>query len=248
MKESAPIVRPPLPAPRRATACRWSGRHPGRPNFFLPWRISWRSWRLGGSLRSCLSLGEACNPLPWQTECRAATLKLFHCIVVMGAAMGSGCGGNEEAPAPGTTDARSDDPSTPATTDADCPAEASPFQSPFGCYSTDPCGSMQYPRSPKDCPSPQQLECNDPAGCRCDLTAPLSPADCPIAAQFNCAVWGTPSCGCQCYADAALDPTACGCDGGASGDASAVCPYGLWECRSYDPPVGCECRIAIAIL
>jgi hypothetical protein len=176
-------------------------------------------------------------------------LKLFHCIVVMGAAIGSGCGSEETAAPSGAPDAPSDDPAVPAA-EGGCPGDGAGLSlSTSGCFSTDPCGSAQAPLRPEDCAKPQQLICDPSDSCRCDLGAPEVATDCPFTAQFDCADWLQP-CGCQCDADAAVDPSACGCDAGTANDAAVLCPFGQWYCHTYDPPVGCECSrpIAVAIL
>jgi hypothetical protein len=176
-------------------------------------------------------------------------MKLFHCIVVMGAAIGSGCGSKEEADPPGGSDGSSDGPAILTASEGGCQGDGSEgFLYVVGCASNDPCGAPQAPRRPQDCPLPQELECNPvTSSCQCDLAAPLSATDCPLTAQFRCDDWLQP-CGCKCVVDAALDPSACGCDTGAATDAASGCPGGTWACHSYDPPVGCECRIVVAIL
>jgi hypothetical protein len=179
--------------------------------------------------------------------------KLFHCVVVMGAAVGAGCGGRQTATEGADGSAASPDAAEVAEgggavslTSVD--ACAGPFLAGYGCSST--CrGTPDAPTSPLDCAHAQDLEC-DAGTCQCDPAAPLAATDCPATGQFTCDEW-SPLCGCRCNDAAVLDPAACCGDAGI--EAGSGC-YNLnggleWSCQSYDPPVGCDCRrIVIGIL
>lgn len=187
-------------------------------------------------------------------------MKLFHCIVVMGAAIGAGCGG-EAAPAPsdpadgsagGPASERSagpgQDDASQRASDSGCFPDGGTssngfnFTVPAGCGYGDPCaGTPDDPLSPAQCAHPQQLQCSNAGpytsvstthGCTCDRTAPLAPTDCPETTQFHCVDWTSP-CGCWCDPGAPASADAC------TGPRPDAAPP--WTCHSYDPPVGCAC-------
>jgi hypothetical protein len=185
-------------------------------------------------------LGDALLPIFWESEARhpnvRANVKLFHCVVVMGAAIG--CGGAVES-ATGTPSAGSDDAGArgPDATvaepetgrDACDPNMGQGIAIPPGCFYRGECrGSPSAALGPADCEKPQQLDCTGPGGCQCNPTSPLVPTDCARTEQFTCADWTQP-CGCRC------DVNAPSPDGG-------TCQV---FCHSYDPPVGCWCSVPI---
>jgi hypothetical protein len=160
-------------------------------------------------------------------------MKLFHCVVVMGAAMGGGCGVEEDARTATSADA---DGSNDATALGTAGNDASVIIDPA-------CTGVSV------CAQPQQYQC-DGATCVCDPSSPLSPADCPQTAQFECTNFAS-NCGCRCNLEAGTDPLACCGDAGM--EAGAPCSnyntYLQWSCHSYDPPVGCDCRrLVVGIL
>ncbi len=184
-------------------------------------------------------------------------MKLFHCIVVMGAAMGAGCGGEGAPTASPVRDGAAGGPAgdgplgsseDAAVTDSGCFPETAPpvngFSAPvpLGCEVAGPCdGTHEDPLGPGQCAHPQQLQCaNAPPyptvstthGCTCNTTAPLVPTDCPQTTQFNCIDWTSP-CGCWCEPNSPTAPSDC-----THAPPEAGSP---WTCHSYDPPVGCEC-------
>lgn len=171
-------------------------------------------------------------------------MKLFHCVVVLGAAVG-GCG------------ARSSEPSTRSEAGSGGAAEQS-GNSPGGAVTAaggsgavsaggsagslfvDPDPLYPYchrtrradddpnaPAEPADCSAPQQFICDQI--CRCQTSAPLVPTDCANPSQFTC-LEREPDCGCVC------DPT--------GPLTEQDCSHG-WSCVSYDPPVDCQCRSVI---
>jgi hypothetical protein len=174
-------------------------------------------------------------------------MKLFHCIVVMGAAMGAGCGAREVSAFP------PEDGGPDASPDGESPADACPDAGSFlpgpGCQYVGVCpaGTPLAPRGPFDCAHPQELQCSYVSSppCVCNAGAPLAPTDCATTAEFLCDDWTLP-CGCRCAPQAPPSPEACGCDAGAPTDAGPVpCSRGIWYCHSYEPPVGCGCSVPI---
>jgi hypothetical protein len=188
--------------------------------------------------------------------------KLFHCVVVMGAAMGTGCGSTGLV----TMDGGGDAPGSAASSSGggaaggfgadgdpgDAAAQGCIVQSALGyntgCTYPGTCrGTPDAAYGPNDCVHPQDLVC-DPATaptCQCVAGSPQSAADCPVPAQFTCDDWTLP-CGCRCVPDAPTTASQC-CpvaDAGAdAGDASAPPPYCAtpFTCHTYDPPTGCAC-------
>jgi hypothetical protein len=147
--------------------------------------------------------------------------RLFHALVVVGAGIGSACGGQSRASA----DRRGPDELPPVVLAED--------------------GGV-IPRSdafwPNECASYAQFRCDRYApleGCRCDDAAPLGPEDCGGAARFFCEAFVCPpgeTCAsgfnveCECRPDAPLAPE--DCPGGA----------GQFECRYDNPRRSCSCN------
>jgi hypothetical protein len=186
--------------------------------------------------------------------------KLFHGVVVMGAALGAGCG-MSKPDEPSSTAGSSGDGGTSALAGGGGAAGSAQSGSgggaAVGTGGTDVInicndgsvgctqpggGTPMNPLGPSDCAMPQQFipayQCGGAnTASRCDTTAPLTPSDCAHTYQFVCADWSS-NCGCR-------------CDSTAPGDVS-VCTAGrspMLLCYSYDPPVGCSCvYLAPAIL
>jgi hypothetical protein len=187
-------------------------------------------------------------------------MKLFHCIVVMGAAVGAGCGGEAASvaadpadgsaggPASDRAAGRAPDGASQLGADGGCSPDVGTESNGFnltvqvGCGYDDPCsGAPDDPLGPAQCTHPQQLQCanagpyrivSTPHGCTCDTTAPLVPTDCPETTQFHCVDWTSP-CGCWCDSSAPASSDAC-----TAPRPDAAPP---WTCHSYDPPVACVC-------
>ncbi len=190
-------------------------------------------------------------------------VKLFHCIVVMGAAMAAGCGSATETGSHGPDASGVGTPKGDASTgggddggsgDAtDCTKVVNQFGPVIGCSNLGSCrGTREAPSSPLDCDHPQQLQCggaSTPTGCVCADGAPLLPADCPNAAEFTCDDWTQP-CGCACVTGAPTDASQC-CPilDASTPDAADAAPAPtpacdtIWSCHTYDPPTGCACRM-----
>ncbi len=178
-------------------------------------------------------------------------MKLFHCIVVMGAAIGAGCGGGAGVGGTNRPEGGSDAGMPDAFSgagDAACVQDTGVGfgVTPGSCSYSGACrGTAAAPLGPQDCAHPQQLECNPGSPtCDCNASAPLVPTDCAATGQFFCDDWSQP-CGCHCQASAPGDPSRCGCDAGVATDAAVSCGLETWVCHSYDPPVGCGCSVPI---
>jgi hypothetical protein len=204
---------------------------------------------------------------------REPAAKLFHCVVVMGAAMGSGCGSGHLVDADAGADAAGAGGSSGGAGAssggaggsssgfgaADCDAGAIVFSN-YGCMNMTVCpGTPDAAISPADCQHPEDLRCgvpSSPTGCVCIPGAPHTAADCPDPAQFICDDYAMP-CGCQCVANAPTGPEQCcpaldaSADAADAGDGSvadaAFVPAPSCQtpftCHSYDPPTGCACRM-----
>jgi hypothetical protein len=146
--------------------------------------------------------------------------RLFHTVVVVGAAIGVGCGGQSRTKDDGSVD-----------------GELPPV------VLADDGGVIPRPDAfwPNQCASYAQFRCDRYSpleGCRCDETAPAGPNDCGGNARFFCESFVCPpgetcanrkNVGCECRADAPLTPEDCP-DG-----------PGQFECTYTDPPESCSC-------
>lgn len=174
--------------------------------------------------------------------------RLFHVLVMMGAALGGGCtsrpvgdtdagtGGTGQASTGGTADPTTGGPAaTTATATTGEPATTGPAGTSTGVV--DPSGGSSTGGpidEPEDCAAPQQFKCEsyEPnTHCTCDPNAPLTPDDCAHPAQFFCEGWWLfPQTGCFCDEDAPLKPE--------------DCPVpSAFNCSEYDPEfVSCQCE------
>lgn len=170
---------------------------------------------------------------------RGNAFKLFHSVVVLGAALGTGCGqtSGSESDAGGqsssTGGAGGQAGSTGGLSIGGIIDVTTP--SPRSCdYVGGQRGTADAPLGPADCAAPEQLNCRFGASsveCSCDPSAPMVPTDCATTTQFNCVVFEATLRAC------------CSCDLGAPAD-SSECSHG-WQCQSYDPPSGCRCNVVI---
>ena len=173
--------------------------------------------------------------------------KMFHVLVVMGAALGcarrpiadsaaseSSEGGSSDASsAAGSSSVATSTTSTSTSAGSSTEASASTAAgtSTAGTSATTTTGA---PDDPTDCRHPQQFLCdsyNPPVGCVCDPDAPLSPEDCEETAQFSCADPWFPI-GCVCDPSLPTGPEACRVPS-------------AFNCVSYGPvfvDCRCECR------
>lgn len=178
--------------------------------------------------------------------------RLFHSVVVVGAGIGFGCGGQSQAT-------------------ADRPAEKT---LPPVVLAED--GGV-VPRAdafwPHECATYAQFRCDRYSpleGCRCDETAPAGPEDCGGSARFFCESFVCPpgetcthrnNVGCECRAEAPLSPEdcpggpgqfeckyaepreSCSCDPERPGHPESCTPTDAFVCRDYSPVYStCDCN------
>ncbi|MBK7585130.1 MAG: hypothetical protein IPI67_33690 [Myxococcales bacterium] len=188
-----------------------------------------------------------------------SSARLFHAIVVMGAALGaSACGGRSESDSSGT-DAGN--------------GGSSGVGGVGGVGGALDAGGPD----PSDCDLPAQFKCESyfpHVNCQCDTTAIAQPSNCEHSSQFVCEWCSCPPGGiclcspylaassiltCKCDPNKPSGPDACAstaeffcnqwgppwsdcyCFKGVPASA-ADCPgTGQWTCHSYSPPIGCKC-------
>ena len=183
---------------------------------------------------------------------RAVAQRLFHTVVVIGAALGVGCGGNSRTRA----DEPEDEPLPPVVVaedggvvqppDAFWPTECASY-SQFRCDRYSPLEGCvcdrAAPLGPEDCGGAQRFFCGArvcPPGetceslnnvaCRCEPDAPLTPDDCPEGAgQFECI---------------GHEPTlrSCSCDPLRPGVPESCPTTDAFVCQSYSPVYECQCH------
>lgn len=176
---------------------------------------------------------------------RANAFKLFHSVVVLGAALGSAACGEAANSEPG---AQGGQPSSSSGAGGQASGGLGPIlgsggatlvigimSPPRSCdYAGSERGTAEAPLGPADCPVPEQFSCKSVTSrveCSCDTSAPIVPTDCPSTTQFDCFPFDPAKRAC------------CRCEASAPSDESA-CSRG-WSCQSYDPPVGCRCNVVI---
>jgi len=182
--------------------------------------------------------------------------RMFHALVVMGAALGGGCG-PVAAPSKGTSSGDGSSSSTApvdpsAATTAMTATSATPgTTTSAGTTSSTGEATTTTPvtgsgattlvettgpgpiDSPDDCAAPQQFKCtliDDVMVCACDADAPLGPEDCDGAGQFYCAQpWLDPPIGCFCNPDAPRGPDDCASPNN-------------YNCQNFNDPTPAQCR------
>src|SRR4051794_22857723 len=109
-------------------------------------------------------------------------MKLFHCIVVMGAALG--CGDSADTTESTSQHGGNGDGGAPESgTPTDAGADGNHCNVPgildvYGCGYRGACrGTATAPHGPNDCDLPQQFDCRHGA-CTCTTSSPLVPTDC----------------------------------------------------------------------
>ena len=145
-------------------------------------------------------------------------MKLFHCIVVMGAALGCGDSADttESTSQHGGNDGGTPESGTTTDAGADSTRCNVPMLEVYSCGYRGACpGTATAPHGPNDCELPQQFDCHQGA-CTCNTSSPLVPTDCAATQDFHCDDWSAP-CGCQCVANSPF-PT----DAGGAGCLVAV--------------------------
>ena len=176
---------------------------------------------------------------------RGNAFKLFHSVVVLGAALGSGCGQaasfepgaqGGQAGSTGGAAGQASGGSGPVLGIGGSTQTIGTTSGPRSCdYAGSERGTAEAPLGPADCPVPEQFSCKAGSSgfteCSCDPGAPIVPTDCASTTQFDCFPFAPEKRAC------------CHCDASAPVDESA-CSHG-WSCQSYDPPVGCRCNVVI---
>jgi hypothetical protein len=148
-------------------------------------------------------------PPPDETRPPAGAARLFHTIVVVGASLGCGGGGDVRPPADASTPTSFGGDVTTARADG-APTNVCDCARP-GTFRCRACASGK---------SPIRGRCldNDGVGCECDVSVPIAaPGDCPHPEQFVCnaspdyasAILGAgfPSDDWYAFADCSCDPT-----------------------------------------
>lgn len=176
--------------------------------------------------------------------------RLFHTVVVIGAAIGAGCGGHSST----STRERDDEPLPPVVVAEDG-------------------GIVPHPDAfwPTECASYSQFRCEryrPLEGCVCDPEAPLGPDDCGGAPRFFCDARVCPpgeTCGYTNNVDCRCDPAApltsddcsegagqfecldygafqsCSCDPERPGTPEDCPTTDAFVCQSYAPMYACSC-------
>lgn len=155
--------------------------------------------------------------------------RLFHSIVVLGAALGAGCSSNVEV-----------DSGQSASGAGGAGGGAGGSAGEGGAAGGAGGGGGQdggvVIDDPSDCPSTAQYHCmyvNDGLLCYCDPNAPTGPEACEKTADFHCSEYEPDYVSCKCVPGSPA--TAEGCE-----------DFRFWYCSYYDPPMGCMCVVPIA--
>ncbi len=156
--------------------------------------------------------------------------RLFHSIVVVGAAIGAaGC--------PSTVTQEGTSSGTGGSGGSGTGSSSSTSTGSAGGSSTG--GGGQGGSSgitqPSDCPSTTQFFCDfTPNGtvCYCDMDAPLGPEACENTQDFQCEQYQPDYVGCHCDPNAPLVPEDCP-------------PSFFFACAIKMPPIGCQCLVPI---
>jgi hypothetical protein len=156
--------------------------------------------------------------------------RLFHSIVVLGAALGAGCssnvetiGGQSASGSGGAGGAGGEGGAAGSTGEGG--AGGSGGQGGGGPVIDDA----------SDCPSASQFQCDyvdDKLVCLCDPNAPAGPEACEQTADFHCWQYEPEYVTCECVPGSPAKAEDCGDD--------------YWYCSYYEPPVGCQCVTPIA--
>ncbi len=159
--------------------------------------------------------------------------RLFHTVVVVGAAFAPGCGGKVVFDGTGGAGGSGVGNGAGNGSTAQGPNGSSSKGATASTGSSDPCQSVD----PSTCASPAQYTCA-PCGegfgmkCVCDTKAPLKPTDCVTTADFHC----------QSY----MPFTGCTCVPGSPTSASQCADSLYFQCLGgFSPPVGCDCITVI---
>jgi hypothetical protein len=160
--------------------------------------------------------------------------RLFHSLVVLGAAMGAGCGGNVEVASSGanTGGGQGGDSTTGSGAgDSTGTAGAGGLIGTGGTTTT----TSKVIDDPSDCEHSSQFVCaNCPdCGCMCDPNLPAGPEDCGGTQHFHCQSYDPQYATCYCDPNSPEKPEDCASPG-------------YFYCDVQDPPTGCHCVVPIA--
>jgi hypothetical protein len=181
-----------------------------------------------------------------------AVNRLFHAVVVVGASIGVGCGGQSRVGADPPADEElppvvlADDAGVIARPDAFWPNECLSYAQ-FRCERYSPLEGCRCdesaPLGPEDCGGRERLFCESyvcppgatcehraNVGCECRPEAPLVPEDCPEGpGQFEC-LYTAPLESCSCNPERPGHPESC-------------TPSDAFVCSSYSPVYStCDCN------
>jgi hypothetical protein len=158
--------------------------------------------------------------------------RLFHSIVVLGAALGAGCSSNVEA-----IDGQSASGSggSGGAGGEGGAAGSGGVGGAGGEGGGGGQGGAPVIDDPSDCPSANQFQCkyiDDKLVCFCDPNAPAGPEACEQTADFHCSQYEPEYVSCKCEPGSPTKAEDCG--------------EQFWACSYYDPPIGCHCITPIA--
>jgi hypothetical protein len=161
--------------------------------------------------------------------------RLFHSLVVLGAALGAGCGARSQM-LPGDPPAGADGgggAGGSSTATATVGAGGTTASSGAGGFTTTTGTEIN---DPSDCEHSSQYTCDlgpDGGICKCDPSLPTGPQDCLTTADFHCQGYDPEYVTCYC------DPS--------SPDKPEDCPNAdFFYCDIDSPPTGCYCLVPIA--
>jgi hypothetical protein len=163
--------------------------------------------------------------------------RLFHSLVVLGAAIGAGCGGHVETSS-GTTEggtAAGGGGGSAAAGGQGGGAATTTGDGGFIGTSTGTAGTGTVIDDPSDCEHPSQFECYlcPDCGCECNPDLPAAPEDCGSTTDFHCDMYTPEYVTCHCYPEAPDKPEDCP-------------DQEYFYCAIEDPPIGCYCVVPIA--
>ena len=159
--------------------------------------------------------------------------RLFHSLVVLGAAIGAGCGASVEATSGDTEGATAGGGGAAAGGGQGGGAASTTGDGGFIGTSTGTTSTVID--DPSDCEHPSQFVCGlcPDCGCICDPQAPAAPEDCASTTDFHCQSYTPEYVTCYCYPESPDKPEDCQ-------------DPEYFYCAIEDPPIGCHCVVPIA--
>ncbi|MEZ4300665.1 MAG: hypothetical protein R3B70_37355 [Polyangiaceae bacterium] len=160
--------------------------------------------------------------------------RLFHSLVVLGAAMGAGCDPHVEVPGATGGSGGGQGGSGASTSMGGSTGTTSGSVGPGSTGSTGSGTTTDsYAKDPSDCEYTSQFACNAEGTCHCDPSLPKGPEDCLSTADFSCLEYMPEYVTCYCYEPAPDKPEDCD-------DPT------FFHCAIDNPPIGCYCLVPIA--